>query len=639
MNHTYADDMFATPEPEPEPDVTSCSVCGAQLHDGPILDAVETSLCDTCQSKKCQECGKYGPTLVDPAEARFCNEVCQSDFWSKVSEEERQRYVPTVIHDLVPEFEPREQQIDCYTQLDEALWGPNAVDVVLIQAPTGVGKSIIALAAARRARNAYLVTPQRVLQDQLGEHKGVKKMKGRASYPCALTPGITAEDAVCTIDPEVRQNNSACSDERCPYYKALAHAKSNKVVVHNYASLMAQARLGEHFGRRNLLILDEGHTAIDWVRNFIGFEVTDRELRSYTSIRPPDDDADFMPWFRAILAGVEQAPARASKNLTGVINMAIKYGEVFGLPSLEQVEEWKDELREEGRTSRGWTVNFMMKQLRDSGTIPWGVESTEYDGVRTWTCTPLKAAPFADMLTDLGEKLVIMSATILDPELALMELGLSKKPYKYINIESAFDPDIRPVVISPIGSMGYKYRHQNTPKMIKGVQRVMALHPDERGIIHTYSYALAESLYRGGLDRSSRTLLLTRGSDRDEKIKGFLAGDYGHNAVLIGPGLMEGVDGAYDSCRWQVIAKAPWPAMKDPVVDFLLNRMPAWFKPRARAWYDWKAAQAFVQCIGRVCRSPDDYGTTYILDASCERIMKSKVIPRYVKLAFTRRRV
>ena len=63
---------------------------------------------------------------------------------------------------------PRPQQTEC---LERIL--ASTAQVVVVQAPTGSGKSAIMLALARVLRErdakstAYVVTPQRTLQDQL----------------------------------------------------------------------------------------------------------------------------------------------------------------------------------------------------------------------------------------------------------------------------------------------------------------------------------------------------------------------------------------------------------------------------------------------------------------------------------------
>lgn len=93
---------------------------------------------------------------------------------------------------------------------------------------------------------------------------------------------------------------------------------------------------------------------------------------------------------------------------------------------------------------------------------------------------------------------------------------------------------------------------------------------------------------------------------------------------------MEGIDGAGDSCRWQAMCKVPWPHMKDPVVTRLMESVDPTTKKWANAWYTWKAAQQTVQGMGRVCRSDDDYGVTYLLDSGFKRMLDSGFVPRYV---------
>ena len=165
------------------------------------------------------------------------------------------------------------------------------------------------------------------------------------------------------------------------------------------------------------------------------------------------------------------------------------------------------------------------------------------------------------------------------------------------------------------------------PRVIAALQADMARHADQAGIVHTVSHALAGKICDGL--KSGRTIQLPVGSERDAVIEDFLAGKSGSNRVLVGPGLHEGIDGMGDAARWQAIAKAPIPYLGDPMVKAILERNPA----MGRKWMNWKAAQAFVQACGRVTRSAEDTGVTYVYDSCCNDILGGPMCPRYLREA------
>lgn len=163
---------------------------------------------------------------------------------------------------------------------------------------------------------------------------------------------------------------------------------------------------------------------------------------------------------------------------------------------------------------------------------------------------------------------------------------------------------------------------------------IMAEHRDQPGIIHTVSHEMSADIagHLLGLVKNRPIEILPKGGGRDDVIKRFMSGYSGRNTVLIGPSLMEGLDAKGDIARWQVMCKVPWPYMGDPVVSELMAQTGA-MKSWAERWYMWKAVQQSVQGFGRVCRSPDDWGVTYLLDRDFSRILTSDMIPAYVKVA------
>jgi ATP-dependent DNA helicase DinG len=82
---------------------------------------------------------------------------------------------------------PRKGQLEAIAAAREAF--ARGKRFVVIEAPTGSGKSGVAVTLAREASSAYLLTAQKLLQDQYGrDFPELALMKGRANYRCLVAP-------------------------------------------------------------------------------------------------------------------------------------------------------------------------------------------------------------------------------------------------------------------------------------------------------------------------------------------------------------------------------------------------------------------------------------------------------------------
>jgi len=80
--------------------------------------------------------------------------------------------------------------------------------------------------------------------------------------------------------------------------------------------------------------------------------------------------------------------------------------------------------------------------------------------------------------------------------------------------------------------------------------------------------------------------------------------------------MTEGIDLAYERATWQVIAKVSYPTLIDPAVYAKFQQDPD--------WYQWQAIRGVLQAAGRVCRSKDDFGVTYVIDSAFRRLYEDQ---------------
>ncbi len=154
--------------------------------------------------------------------------------------------------------------------------------VVILEAPTGSGKSALAVTLAREASAAYLVTAQILLQAQyLRDFPDLALMKGRANYAC-LVVDTHAAAAPCLLG----RTFPACED--CAYFRAKDRALAADGTVMNYAYFLAETNHAGGFGPRELLVLDEAHNIEAALMRFVEVRLSDSDLlRAGVSERLP----------------------------------------------------------------------------------------------------------------------------------------------------------------------------------------------------------------------------------------------------------------------------------------------------------------------------------------------------------------
>ena len=93
--------------------------------------------------------------------------------------------------------------------------------------------------------------------------------------------------------------------------------------------------------------------------------------------------------------------------------------------------------------------------------------------------------------------------------------------------------------------------------------------------------------------------------------------------------MMEGVDLADKSSRFQILCKIPFPYLGDLVIK---KRM-----ERNKLWYPYMTAKLIIQSFGRSIRNEKDYAVSYILDSDWQRFYSRNItmFPEEFRQSFT----
>lgn len=475
---------------------------------------------------------------------------------------------------------------------------------VIIEAPTGLGKTGVAITIARYmtrepGKKAHLLTSQKALQRAyLKDDPRIKLMMGKNNYDCERTNGFSCADSSQAF-------GYLCSGF-CTYREARDAAQEAKITLHNYDSFLNQATLGGLFLPRELLCIDEAHDTEEHLIKTMTVEFKESEFGrlglKWTTPRSGDIDG----W--VFLHGEEITKRRKDlddeiKALVGVIRPGI-------LMRLRKLTKSFQKLEKLERLANRY------QDSKDKG-VDW-VAEVDSSSV---TLEPVEAGRFAKAaLLKFGEKRLLMSATIFNKGQPLIRaLRLKRDDTKYIEVGSSFPPErrlVHPVAVAPLGHHDYE---KNKMVAMDAIKEIVDRHSGQRGVIHCTSYKLSDDV-RDNVD--SDRFVFHSSENRNSVIERFLRGEYPPTAVLVAVSVTQGYDFKYDLCRFQIIPKVPFIY---PSKRVLARRE---IDP---GYYDWRTALALVQTTGRGNRAEDDFCSTYILDSRFSAFIsrKRKMLPNW----------
>jgi Rad3-related DNA helicase len=239
---------------------------------------------------------------------------------------------------------------------------------------------------------------------------------------------------------------------------------------------------------------------------------------------------------------------------------------------------------------------------------------------------------FADeILFDKAEMVVIMSATILDFNFFMRNLGINPADAICVRIDSDFPVENRPVYFQKIGSMaarvdketGMRMRELTMPKMVLFVEKLLDKYSGKKGIIHTNSYEFAKQVIIHLRSTRHGYRVVTHTSDTGSREAAVLEhAEREDDTVLISPSMTEGLDLNEDLGRFCIVIKVPFLYI-DPYVEARMKR--------DKDWYDYMTLLAIVQEFGRVVRSREDKAHGWLLDADFENLLRrsGRMLPRW----------
>jgi len=482
-------------------------------------------------------------------------------------------------------------------------FAPSSPKFYLLEAPTGIGKSLIAAAVLEMVKRntpgagfyGVVSTITRNLQTQyMSEALAARAHSawGRGNHVCdVLGPGSDPADAPCA-------HGFRCPiRDACSYYIERDAAHVGPLAVLNSAfyitgvnyvrvgeSLQTEERGSNLFGGASLVVHDEAHLLEHAIRNLI-------EVRLYRDFweevgYPLPRVSDYGQWQLYLSAAAD-----------AVTELSDRYErEARSLARTGQLPD--DPLGKRAVAQNRARETFEKELLPHHPLIS---HEPKYVLAR-----PIWGAPFGEKyLWRHAQKHLLMSATIPHPKYTAGTLGIEDGEYIYDSVPSPFPVMSRRVIYEPVVKMSARTTPAQFARIVARMDELLDARSDRKGIIHSVSYQRAKDII--AISRHAHRMVThTPGKGQKEKaIQGFL--DAPDGAILVSPSVGVGEDfGRGDNCRFQMFIKWPIPYLGDPVVKARSEQNPD------SLWVE--ADMAFIQMVGRGTRSADDWCENFVLD-------------------------
>lgn len=516
---------------------------------------------------------------------------------------------------------------------------------VILECPTGGGKSAIGMTLAKMAGSAYYITATKLLQDQLNrDFSDISiNLKGRNAYPCtfidrygdlliknkAMSLEMLADAKMkhqdcasgfcrgksarqyggdgskCKYCFTSERNGELRQDElppgmvhsACPYYEQVYTAVAASIVSMNFSSYLYQTTMSKRFSQRRLMIIDEAHNVEQQLLDFISVGISNDLLdMMMVNIPQMDTAADMALWM-------------IDNDFINSIDESIKSALV------DDDARAVDDLSKLRKRVQTFLEDMSLPQSK------WVLMNDEYG----YTLKPVFIRSFArDLLFNNADTVLLMSATILNVDVFCDSLGLKPEDVASYKMKNRFPLKNRPIYYKPVDKLvgGKQGMERWGRKLVSGIDKIVKQYPNKRGIIHTHNNAIMKLFAENCEPEVKRRLVIS--SDYKDKSTLLMEHERYPDSVIVAPAFHEGVDLRDDLSRFQIICKVPYANFYDDIQ--LAERI-----KDDNDYYKWITALKLVQSYGRSIRSDIDYADTYVMDEAFDKFCRDakKLLPKW----------
>ena len=491
-----------------------------------------------------------------------------------------------LFNQIFPFNKPRQGQRDIIQRIIDAY--QSGKTHVILQAPTGTGKSVIAYSVAKYFGKTVILTSQKILQEQYFKDLKIPYVLGRSNYTCSENSNLTCQMGTCKRHPKLYCNN-------CPYLNAKEECLSSTICNLNYSYYLGITKT-KKMPMLELIVCDECHNVQSQLIKTSTIKLS-KALLEFFGIHNIDIPKETeihqkkMIWLlNCVLPRlvVQYNSFKHTIEEFKQFKITAEYKKIVTkLSAIERLISIINEIKAQEQQKQKIIINMQEKCIQFK--VLFGNNL------------------FDKTLKAMSKRFLHMSATVLNKEQYCKNLGLDLNDVEYIECNSNFPVENRLIHYIPVGSLNWAQKAQTIPKLVKKIKELLKKHNNEKGIIHTVNYNIAQAIISSLSNTpEGQRLLMPRGVNRQNVLNLFYKSNEPY--VLISPSLTEGLDLKEDLSRFCIICKVPYANITDE-----------WVKERAHidaGWYNTYTAETLVQMTGRSIRSETDTATSYILDES-----------------------
>ena len=442
---------------------------------------------------------------------------------------------------------------------------------------------------------SFVLTITKSLQDQYQKlFQEDATLKGKTNYTCQVDDQFDVDTAPCLLTPKLKE--TCWQKNICPYYNARNNLLISKFGILNYKMFLS---LPGHVKRKQFIICDEASELEDTLVSQFSVSIDPEKLKiAGVKVQPLINHTDY---------------SQVEKWLSNVCITVCEEADLL-LANLLSKKNDKNTQSDKIKLNYLRSIHGSVKMILDTWSECEYVVQKEDKIVKL---TPLKVDTLSKHIFKYADKVLLMSATIIDHKTFAKTLGITD--YKYVEVDSTFDPAKAPIFINTKLKLNHNNLKDNLPTIAKQIQAICDKHKNDKGIIHTHSMAITS--YLQSSIKGKRFLFRSEGQKNEVLLTQHAEST--EPTVVVSPSVAFGVDFKDDLARFQIIVKAAFPPLGDARIKKLFEM--------DKQWYTNKMLCNFVQACGRGVRSKDDHCITYVLDACIyDAIIKNnRNLPKY----------
>ncbi len=522
------------------------------------------------------------------------------------------------------DLKPRDNQLTLINDILEAYTIDDKKHVVL-SAPTGTGKSIIAVIVAecmgeiqrRNRAHSYILMHTNALAEQYHEtfsQYGEKfaVVMGANNYGCAVLKD-TADNCIYS---ELKGPKKMLCD-KCDFHKLRQRKATSDHFITNYSYYFVSALYNEQHVHRHLAVFDEAHLINDVFSSHLAITISMQHNKYLMSRLQKFQTMNFLHYVDIL--------TKVSEAIKGDMVKMSNYGSLL----LKMRDFYKEVSDDYWNVAQGYMDSNNLpaytsyvkvaKLFKNLSSKISELEKQKYEHVVDIKDTAVIVSPIfvGDMFKKINtaEYHLFMSATI-DDNFISTTLKIPKSEMKFIKSPSVFKPENKSVVLINHDNYNYKKLQDkgNLVKIANLVQKILDENRTKNGIILTPSFYINEFVATMIRARTNINLIEhVRGTPLTDVLKQHKRDP--RNTVLISPSMFEGIDLPNDQSRFQVFVKAPYPSIGDKRIKYIFDNY--------MDIYETMTLYKIIQGFGRSTRNNTDYSITYALDKNISRLFHS----------------